>query len=50
MLLRNSRYIGDVTYKDVSAQLSRYDYSDDDYKDEFIYLVNTMKRRDTNPQ
>lgn len=50
MLLRNSRYIGDVTYKDVSTQLSRYDYSDDDYKDEFIYLVNTMKRRDTNPQ
>lgn len=50
MLLRNSRYIGDVTYKDVSAQLSRYDYSDDDYKDEFIYFVNTMKRRDTNPQ
>ena len=50
MLLRNSRYIGDVTYKDVSAQLSRYDYSDDDYKDEFIYLVNTMKRRDTNPR
>ena len=47
MLLRNSRYIGDVTYKDVSAQLSKYDYSDDDYKDEFIYLVNTMKRRDT---
>ena len=50
MLLRNSRYIGDVTYKDVSAQLSKHDYSDDDYKDEFIYLVNTMKRRDTNFQ
>lgn len=48
MLLRNSRYIGDVTYKDVSAQLSRYDYSDDDYKDEFIYFVNTMKRRAIN--
>ena len=48
MLLRNSRYIGDVTYKDVSTQLSRYDYSDDDYKDEFIYLVNTMKRRAIN--
>lgn len=48
MLLRNSRYIGDVTDKDVSAQLSKYDYSDDDYKDEFIYLVNTMKRRAIN--
>lgn len=48
MLLRNSRYIGDITYKDVSAQLSKYDYSDDDYKDEFIYLVNTMKRRAIN--
>lgn len=48
MLLRNSIYIGDVTYKDVSAQLSKYDYSDDDYKDEFIYLVNTMKRRAIN--
>lgn len=46
MLLRNSSYIGDITYKDVSSQLSGYDYSDDDYKDEFIYLVNTMKRRE----
>lgn len=45
MLLRNSQYIGDITYGDVSRQLSEYDYSDDEYKDEFIYLVNTMKRR-----
>ena len=47
MLLRNSRYIGNMTYKDVAAQLSEYNYSDDDYKDEFIYLVNTMKRNDS---
>lgn len=45
MLLRNSRYIGDITYSNIAAQLSEYDYSSDEFKDEFLYLVNTMKRR-----
>ncbi len=45
MLLRNSRYIGDITYSNIATQLSEYDYSSDEFKDEFLYLVNTMKRR-----
>lgn len=45
MLLRNSEYIGDITYSNIATQLSAYDYSSDEFKDEFIYLVNTMKRR-----
>lgn len=45
MLLRNSEYIGDITYSNIATQLSAYDYSADEFKDEFLYLVNTMKRR-----
>lgn len=45
MLLRNSKYIGDITFGNIATQLSEYDYSSDEFKDEFIYLVNTMKRR-----
>lgn len=45
MLLRNSRYIGDITYSNIATQLSEYDYHSDEFKDEFVYLVNTMKRR-----
>lgn len=47
MLLRNSSYIGDVTYSDIIDQLSEYDYHTDDFKDEFIYLVKTMERRES---
>lgn len=45
MLLRDSKYIGNVTYSTIAAQLSEYDYSGDEYKDELLYLVNTMKRK-----
>lgn len=45
MLLRNSSYIGDISYSNIATQLSEYDYHSDEFKDEFIYLVNTMKRR-----
>ncbi|MGN0642104.1 MAG: von Willebrand factor type A domain-containing protein [Huintestinicola sp.] len=45
MILRNSAYSGNATYQSVLTQLADYDYSDDEYKDEFIYLVKTMKRR-----
>ncbi|MBP0955876.1 MAG: DUF3520 domain-containing protein, partial [Oscillospiraceae bacterium] len=48
MLLRNSRYIGDITYSNIATQLSEYDYHSDEFKDEFVYLVNTMKRRAVN--
>ncbi len=45
MLLRNSRYIGDVTYSDIYSTLSKMDFDSDEYKNEFTYLVNTMARR-----
>ncbi len=45
MLLRNSRYSGNIGYDDILDQLSEYDYSDDEFKNEFTYLVNTMNRR-----
>ena len=48
MLLRNSRYIGDITYSNIATQLSEFDYHSDEFKDEFVYLVNTMKRRAVN--
>ncbi|MCM1523596.1 MAG: von Willebrand factor type A domain-containing protein [Ruminococcus sp.] len=45
MLLRGSQYIGDVTYSSVASQMSAYDYSSDEFKDELLYLINTVKRR-----
>ncbi|MGN0665953.1 MAG: von Willebrand factor type A domain-containing protein [Huintestinicola sp.] len=45
MLLRNSEHTKDISYQTILTQLADYDYSDDEYKDEFIYLVKTMKRR-----
>lgn len=46
MLLRGSRYIGDFTYQSILTQLADYSYSSDEYKDEFVYLVKTIKNRE----
>ncbi|MCM1579007.1 MAG: von Willebrand factor type A domain-containing protein [Ruminococcus sp.] len=46
MLLKNSPYCGDSTYDDVLKQLYMGDYSDDEYKDEFMYLVEKMVDRE----
>ncbi len=45
MLLRGSRYAGTSGYNDISDMLTRYDYSDDEYKIEFSYLVNVARTR-----
>ncbi len=44
MVLKNSEYIGDITCEDIYSQLCEYDYSDDDYKVEFLYLVKIAGR------
>ena len=45
MLLRGSRYAGTSSYADIGSLLNNYDYSDDEYKTEFGYLVNVAKTR-----
>ncbi len=45
MILRDSQYKGTATCQSVLTLLADYDYQDDVYKDEFIYLVKTMKNR-----
>lgn len=45
MVLRDSEYKGTATCQSVLTLLADYDYSGDEYKDEFIYLVKTMKRQ-----
>jgi len=42
MILRESSFIGDFGLQDIISQLSDYDYSDDEYKTEFIYLVKLL--------
>lgn len=42
MVLRNSEYKGSATCESILETLGNYDYSEDDYKEEFIYLVDTM--------
>lgn len=45
LVLRNSEYKGTATCQSVLTLLADYDYESDVYKDEFIYLVKTMKRQ-----
>lgn len=45
LIIRDSEYKGNSTCQSVLTMLADYDYSNDTYKDEFIYLVKTMKQR-----
>lgn len=45
LVLRNSEYKGTATCQSILTMLADYDYAYDEYKDEFIYLVKTMKRQ-----
>ena len=45
LVLRNSEYKGTATCQSILTMLADYDFSYDEYKDEFIYLVKTMKRQ-----
>ncbi len=45
MVLRGSGYRGNASCGQILDLLEDYDYSDDEYKNEFVYLVRTMDRR-----
>ncbi len=46
MLLRDSQFKGTATYDMILNNLSTLDLSNDEYKDEFVYLVKKMSRLD----
>lgn len=43
MLLRGSRYAGNIDYEDVMKLYHKYDYSSDEYKNEFCDMVETVE-------
>lgn len=45
MVLRGSEFRGDASCGQILELLEDYDYSSDEYKNEFVYLVRTMDRR-----
>ncbi len=45
MVLRGSEYRGNASCGQILDLLEDYDYSSDEYKNEFVYLVRTMDRR-----
>ena len=45
MVLRNSEFKGSASCEQILELLEDYDYRDDDYKTEFVYLVRTMDKR-----
>ncbi|MCM1329590.1 MAG: VWA domain-containing protein [Ruminococcus sp.] len=45
MVLRNSAYKGNGDCGQILELLENYDYREDEYKNEFVYLVRTMDRR-----
>lgn len=45
MLLRGSEYKGSATYDNILMQLSKEDFSDDVYKEEFVNLVKLAKKQ-----
>ena len=45
MVLRNSVYKGNADCGQILDMLENYNYRDDEYKNEFVYLVRTMDKR-----
>ncbi len=45
MVLRGSEFRGNASCGQILELLEDYDYSSDEYKNEFVYLVRTMDRR-----
>lgn len=45
MLLRGSRYAGEIGYEDIIKLFHKYDYSGDEYKNEFYDMVETVEER-----
>lgn len=46
MLLKDSEYMGDSSFKQIENLLDEVDFDGDEYKEEFEDLVMTMKKRD----
>lgn len=44
LLLRDSEYKGDASFENVRNLLKKVDTDNDDYKDEFVYLVKQLQR------
>lgn len=45
LMLRDSEYKGDASFENVRALLKKVDTDEDDYKDEFVYLVKKLQRQ-----
>lgn len=46
LMLRDSEYKGDASFENVRALLKKVDTDEDDYKDEFVYLVKKLQESD----
>ncbi len=44
LILRDSAYMGEASFENVRALLKKVDTDEDDYKDEFVYLVKKLQR------
>lgn len=44
LILRDSEYKGDASFENVRELLKNVDTDDDDYKDEFVYLVKRLQK------
>ena len=47
LMLRDSEYKGDASFENVRALLKKVDTDEDDYKDEFVYLVKKLQKATT---
>lgn len=45
LMLRDSEYKGDASFENVRALLKKVDTDEDDYKDEFVYLVKKLQKQ-----
>lgn len=44
LIVRDSAYKGEASFENVSELLGKVDTNEDDYKDEFVYLVKKLQR------
>lgn len=44
LMLRDSQYKGDASFENIRALLKNVDTDEDDYKDEFVYLVKKLQK------
>ena len=44
LIVRDSAYKGEASFENVRKLLGRVDTDEDDYKDEFVYLVKKLQR------